>query len=156
MRRYLLLVILLMANVTLLQAEPMRDFVPGSYSNILAARQGKPFVLVIWSLDCLPCHKELAMLGLFKQQHPLFDVVLISTDESARHKELQAVLNKYQLQTSNSWIFASASAEQLRYEIDPTWYGELPRSYLFNHRHLRQTISGLLSTEVLTIWWQRD
>ncbi|MFN3397982.1 MAG: hypothetical protein ACK4ZS_05530, partial [Sulfurimicrobium sp.] len=39
--------------------EPVRPFVAGSLAKILAARQGKPFVLAFWSVTCTYCPMEL-------------------------------------------------------------------------------------------------
>lgn len=150
--RSLLYVFLLTGNMAISYAGPLRDFVAGSYHDILAARPDKAFVMVFWSMDCPPCHRELAMLGRLRQQPPQFDLVLIATDENTDHAELQTVLAKHRLDKSDTWVFAGESAAALRYEIDPTWYGELPRSYLFNSRHQRQAVSGLLSAEGLQAW----
>lgn len=47
---------------------------------ILQAHEGKPFVLVIWSLDCEFCRASLDTLARAKQQRPDLDVVTVSTD----------------------------------------------------------------------------
>lgn len=156
MTRYLLYLALLIGNTGVTSAGPMRDFIPGSYHEILTARQDKPFILVFWSLDCPPCHKELALLGQLKQKQPRLDLVLVATDANASRTELQTVLAKNHLDKTDSWVFADESAEALRYEIDNTWYGELPRSYLFNNRHQRQAISGLLSAELFHAWLREE
>ena len=151
-QRYLLSLWLLIGLVSGAQADTLRDFVPGSYQQILASRQGQPFIMVLWSIDCAPCHKELAMLGQLRQQRDGLDVIFISTDEEAGETALQSVLARHQLQNNESWVFAAEQAERLRYEIDITWYGELPRSYLFDRQHRRQVISGLLSEESVLAW----
>jgi len=92
------------------------------------------------------------MLGQLRQQQPGFDVVLISTDQEVDHQLLQSVLLQHQLQYVDSWVFGDESSVRIRFEIDPAWYGELPRSYLFDRQHRRQAISGLLSGNVLASW----
>ena len=148
----MLSVFLLIGHTALSHAAQLHDFVSGSYHDILATRQDKPFVLVFWSIDCPPCHRELAMLGRLRQHLPRLELVLVATDENVDRHELQEVLNRHRLQATDNWAFADASAQALRYEIDPSWYGELPRSYLFNRRHQRQARSGLLSAELLQVW----
>lgn len=133
------------------QLEP-RPFVPGSLSKILAARQGRPFLLILWSLDCPPCRRELDLLAKTRREHPRLDLVLIATDNIASAKEVHAILIKHGLGNIESWIFASPHAQRLRYEIDPKWYGELPRGYFYDHAHDRIGISGALKAEHLKAW----
>ena len=147
---------LLMSNITISSAGVIQPFVMGSYSDILHTRQNRPFLLVFWSLDCPPCHKELAMLGHIKLQQPELDIVLVATDEEAHTEELARMLHRYQLQHAEAWVFAPDQSEQLRYEIDRNWYGELPRSYLFNARHQRIAVSGTLSAKSLQAWLQKN
>lgn len=96
------------------------------------------------------------MLGKLKRQKRQFDLVLVSTDAEADQQSLQAVLARYQLQGLDSYIFDDSPAQYLRYAIDPSWYGELPRSYLFDQQHQRQAVSGLLSEELLSNWLKAD
>ena len=46
----------------------------------LEAREGKPFILMLWSLECQYCPTELKMLSELKRSNPKMDVVLIATD----------------------------------------------------------------------------
>lgn len=126
----------------------IKTFTNGSYQQIVKQYQQQQLVMVLWSIDCPPCYKELEMLGHEHNRHA-FNLVLISTDGAEASNEVAAVLKKYNLQNVNSWLFEEVSAQRLRYEIDPLWYGELPRSYLFNKEHQRQAVSGVLSSEQL-------
>src|SRR5687768_1690172 len=51
-------------------AESIRPLMLGSFTQVLEAREGKPFVLVFWSLDCQYCPTELKMLSELKRSHP--------------------------------------------------------------------------------------
>jgi hypothetical protein len=42
-------------------------------------------------------------------------------------------------------MFSDENSDKLRFEIDPKWYGELPRTYFFNAAHQRVGMSGVLS-----------
>ena len=92
------------------------------------------------------------MLGKQAQQKLQSDLVLISTDTGLERTALLSVLARYRLQHLHSYVFDDNPAQSLRYTIDPAWYGELPRSYLFTRQHTRQAISGLLSEEELLNW----
>ncbi len=135
-------------------AEPLdpRPFMPGSLSEILSARQGRPFLLILWSVDCPPCRKELDLLAKTHRAYPKLDLVLIATDDIASAKEAEAILKEHGLGDVESWMFADSNAQRLRYEIDPRWYGELPRGYFYDAAHNRLGLSGALRPEHLQAW----
>lgn len=133
------------------QSEP-KPFVPGSYSAILAARQGRPFLLVLWSINCPPCRKELDLLADTHREYPMLDLVLIATDDTGDINQVRGVLAEYGLDNLESWIFADPNDQRLRYEIDDKWYGELPRSYFYDPEHNRIALSGSLKSQHLEAW----
>ena len=105
--------------------------------------------MALWSLDCPSCYKELAMLAEERKQRN-FNLVLISVDGEEGRGEVEAVISKYKLTNVDNWLFEEHSSQSLRYEIDPLWYGEVPRSYLFDKTHQRQGVSGVLKKEQLS------
>ena len=123
--------------------QQIKKFTSGSYKQVVNQYGQRPFVMVLWSLDCPPCYQELEMLDRERKKHA-FNLVLISVDGADASNEVAAVLKKYNLQSVDNWLFEEFSSQQLRYEIDPVWYGELPRSYLFNREHQRKAVSGVL------------
>ncbi len=80
------------------------------------------------------------------------DLVFVATDDTARAEEAQRVLSRHGLGDRESWIFADTNRQRLRYEIDPRWYGELPRSYFYDHNHRRVPLSGKLQQQHLERW----
>ena len=150
--RCLLVAILLCSSFAVNAAQEVNVFKTGSYAQLLQQRQNHAFMLVFWSLDCPPCYKELAMLAEETKKQPQLDLVVVSTDNSDDVKEIQQKLTQFGLTHINAWVFKNGRAQQLRYEIDPNWYGELPRSYLFDAQHNRQAISGILRPVVLQRW----
>lgn len=132
-----------------LAPQPFRS---GSLTAIAAAREGKPFVLNLWSINCPPCRGELALLAKLAREHPKVDLVLVAADEPADAGEVQTVLADRGLGAVESWIFDEADAQRLRYEIDSVWYGELPRSYFYDASHKRIAVSGVLKEEQLSAW----
>ncbi|MBS3964124.1 MAG: redoxin domain-containing protein [Methylomonas sp.] len=138
---------LLLAMTAITQAGSFRPFISGSYQKILADHQGTPFALILWSLSCSSCLKEMSALAELKQRHPEFTLVLISTDTLDEIKEINQLLERHLLTDLENWVFAGHNAQTLRFEIDPAWYGELPRTYFFNRSQQRTAISGALSPE---------
>lgn len=124
-----------------------------SYQKILKEKQDKPFVLVLWSLDCPPCMEELNLLQDFYRSHQRLDLVFISTDTPSQNDEILQVMNKYGLSHFQQWVFSSNAILQLRHTIDASWYGELPRSY-FHSKAGRYAISGKIDREVINKWYK--
>ena len=65
---------------------------------------------------------------------------------------IAAVLAGYGLSGVESWVFADPNHERLQYAIDPQWFGEMPRAYLYSRANERKGISGTLSSEELERW----
>ena len=132
----------------------LATFMPGSYEEILKHYQGKPFLMVFWSLDCPPCFKELSMLGALIEDYPALKLVLVSTDSPGDRNELLDVISSKGLATADAWVFQSNSS-RLRHEVDRIWYGELPRSYFFDGQQNRRAVSGVLEREVIEEWLRK-
>lgn len=130
----------------------LQDFVPGSYHSLLKRYAGQPFLLVFWSIDCPPCHKELAMLAQWHQDDLTIPLVLVATDGREWRDEVVTTLQRYHLADADIWHFASEPVERLRFEVEPAWRGELPRSYLFDMAHQRSGVTGMLERERLDKW----
>jgi len=130
-------------------ADNLRPFDGQSFAQIKEEFSGKPFVLSLWSIDCAPCRVELKLLGEIKQNDPDFSLVIISTDLLEDREEALDILDSYGLAEFESWMFADAFVEKLRFSIDPLWHGELPRSYFFAQDHSFEAHSGVLNREQL-------
>ncbi|MDX9740659.1 MAG: TlpA family protein disulfide reductase [Gammaproteobacteria bacterium] len=128
-----------------------QPFVRGSQQAIVAAHVGMPFMLALWSLDCTYCRHDLAMLGRLQQDHPQLRLVMVATDPPARRGEIAPALAELGVE-GESWLFADAYAERLRYEVDAEWLGELPRTYFYDDRGERIGISGSLDEEAVREW----
>ncbi|MBI2306751.1 MAG: TlpA family protein disulfide reductase [Rhodocyclales bacterium] len=132
--------------------EPVRPFVAGSLQKIVGERQGRPFILALWSVSCTHCPEELKTLGRLKQANPALDVVLVSTDDAEDAPRVRELARRFGLATAPQWVFADAAPERLRFEIDRKWYGELPRTMFFDRKHQVEAVSGLVSQERLARW----
>ena len=129
-------------------AETIRAFEPETFKQVVASKAGKPFVVMVWSLDCAYCAQSFDALSEAKKKNGL-DVVTIATDFVDDGKSVKLITRKlaaYRL-TGNAWAFGSSPPEQLRYAIDPKWRGELPRSYWFSGDGKVVAHSGVISKE---------
>ena len=132
-------------------AELLR-FEPGSLRALEAANAGRPFVLILWATDCAPCRRELALVARLQRERPELPVVLVASDDPGNEAAVLELLAEFGIGSRNAWIFGEAGAERLRYAIDPQWFGEVPRSYLYDAAANRLAISGPLTEERLLDW----
>ena len=144
--------ILLSFSIPSFATGSLQVFEADSLIQLKKSRVNKPFILILWSIDCPPCITELQLLQKNKQQFNDNNLVLISTDDLSLENNVHKVLQKFQLDQLNNWIFSGALAERLRYSLDPSWYGELPRAYFYNSKHQRTAHSGILSANTLKLW----
>lgn len=148
-----LLMVYLFLWASLCQAdEPFKVFQSDSLAEITKTHKDKPFILIFWSIDCPPCLIELANIQKFEQQFTPLKIVYVSTDSIEQSSDILKVLNSFQLEDREHWVFANVMPERLRYAIDPNWYGELPRSYFYDESLKRTAHSGILSSANLQQW----
>lgn len=142
-----LLLTFVIASTCQAESRLVKTFNSGSYQQILNDNAEKPFVLAIWSVDCPSCLKDMDVLYNVHHNHPDLKIVMLSTDETDASEEVQNILIQHKLDDLDNWIFGSDDAQKMRYEIDPRWYGELPRTYFFTSSHTRIGKSGALKIE---------
>lgn len=128
------------------QADPSA-FISGSYQQILTANADRPFMLAIWSINCPSCLKDMELLSKIHKSRPDLKMIMLAADEPGATEQIQQILEKHQLTGIENWAYADDNTEKLQYEIDPKWYGELPRTYFFDKAHQRTGISGVLTPE---------
>jgi thiol-disulfide isomerase/thioredoxin len=109
-------------------ADP-QSFARGSWAKLSAAHAGKPTVIHFWGLTCAPCLVELPQWGKLLKERPDLRLVLVAADPQPQESErVSATLAKAGLGGAESWSFTDRFYERLRFEIDPAWAGELPRT----------------------------
>ena len=111
----------------------------------------REFLLLMWRSDCIPCRKEFSLIANLQPNLNL-PVVVIATDDIAEADLLLDLLRDSALDFESAWAFAESNEMRLRYKIDPTWQGELPRSYLYAKDGTRLTHSGMLKAHHLQPW----
>ena len=152
MRRLLLAWALLLAASAQAEDAALKRFVPGSAKAIIEARAGRPFILTFWSVDCVHCRAELEQLAALSRAHRALEVVLVSTDGPEASREVSAALRPYRFARMESWVFADAFAERLRFEVDRRWRGELPRTYLYRPDGRAEAVTGAIAPQQLEAW----
>jgi len=143
----LLWVLLAAFNLSANGQTALKPFTSGSYQQLLATNANNPFMLVVWSVDCSSCLKEMVLLSAIHKNNPNIKMIMLATDELSANEQIEQILKQHQLDGIENWVFADENSQKLRFEIDPKWYGELPRTYFFDSAHQRTGISGVMSKE---------
>lgn len=133
-------------------AGELRPFAKGEMQRILEARQGRPFALLLWSIDCPYCKVIMERFNALAREKSGLDLVVVSTDGIGERQAILTVLEAHGLGQRATWAFAGEAPERLRYEIDRRWGGELPRTYLFDARHQFTAFSGPLPETAVQQW----
>ncbi|OJW85481.1 redoxin domain-containing protein [Thiobacillus sp. 65-1402] len=131
-------------------------FTTDSLAKIKARYAGRPFILNLWSVnECSYCITELTLLGKLAKTQKRLPLVLVATDTPDYAAAMQKTLAPLGLGGVDSWVFDDPIPERLRHAIDPSWYGELPRTYLYDAQHQRETVVGVLSEQRLRAWLRK-
>ena len=158
MKRILFAAMLLVAFLPTAPASEgsLKPFERGSWTQLLHAHAGHPTLVHFWGVTCGPCKVELPQLGEFMKQHPKIDIVTISADLVPNlGPATRSMLQSAGLSSAENWIFSDGFAERLRFEIDPAWQGDIPRTMLISREGEITTIEG--SAEIATLEkWSND
>ena len=134
-------------------AEPvLRAFDSKTLAQVRSAQGSRPFVVVFWSVTCEPCRDELALLASLGRRYPGVRVLLVAADAPERRSAVLRTLAAFDLAGIELWQFGDEPAERIRYAVDRTWRGELPRTY-FHDAHQRVTAyTGCVTPEEFEAW----
>jgi thiol-disulfide isomerase/thioredoxin len=155
--KHLLAAIFLVASLAAAPAaetsSELKPFVRGSWQEVLRSHVGRPTLVHFWGVTCGPCKVELPLLGKFMKDHSELAVVMISADLVPNLPgAARAMLEKAGLGSAENWIFDDGFVERLRFEIDPTWQGEIPRTLLIAKDGTVTTIEGTAEIPDLEKW----
>jgi thiol-disulfide isomerase/thioredoxin len=148
----LLLSCLLIGSFSFADSLTLQSWGSNSLEALKNRYQYQPFLLVFWSLECPSCYKEFEALSHWKKKHPDSHLVIVSTDANNTRDDAIGVIKEYELDDADTWIFSHEPSPKLRNDIDPNWFGELPRSYFFNRQHQAFAHSGALTPSQLEQW----
>ena len=153
MRLSLVLALLLtLASLGRAEADPL-PFERGSWAKLRAAHAGTPTVIHFWGLTCGPCLVELPQWGKFAAERPDLRLVLVAADPLPQDPErLAATLDRAGLGKTESWSFTDRFYERLRYEIDPRWAGELPRTVMIDRAGKATVLPGVADLGQVRAW----
>jgi thiol-disulfide isomerase/thioredoxin len=157
MKRQLLAGAMLLALLPSAPASEMqpqlKPFGRGSWQDILRSHAGRPTIAHFWGVTCGPCKAELPLLGEFMKDHPGIDVVTISADlVPDLSAATQSMLARSGLSSAENWIFDDGFVERLRFEIDPGWQGDIPRTMLISGEGKITTIEGSAEMTEVEKW----
>jgi thiol-disulfide isomerase/thioredoxin len=148
-----LLVGFLVSAVALKAAPELKPFGRGSWQDVLRSHAGRPVIVHFWGVTCGPCKVELPLLGKFMKEHPAIDIVTISADlVPDLPGATWSMLEKAGLSSAENWIFSDGFVERLRFEIDPGWQGDIPRTILISREGAVTTIEGSAEMSDVEKW----
>lgn len=129
------------------------SFQRGSWARLAASHQGRPTVVHFWGLTCGPCLVELPEWGRLLAARPDLRLVLVAADPLPQPPErVAATLERAGLGAAESWSFTDRFYERLRFEIDPAWSGELPRTVLMAADGQRTILPGIADLSAVRAW----
>ncbi len=135
------------------ESSQLKSFERGSWQQILRIHSGRPTLVHFWGVTCGPCKVELPELGEFLKRNPSVDVVTIDADLVPNSEAATlSMLRDAGLSSAENWMFSDGFAERLRYEIDPAWQGDIPRTILISRNGDIATIEGSAEPSALQKW----
>lgn len=137
-------------------AAGLRGFDADSLSVIRDSHAGKPFVLAFWSVHCEPCRAEMSDWKTLRRRYPGIPVVLVAADSLRERTVIESFLKRYDPGSVERWAFADDFQEKIRYAVDRSWRGELPRTYLFDAGHRSEAISGAIRLDAVDAWMKQQ
>ena len=133
-------------------ADP-QSFSRGSWAKLRTAHAGQPTVIHLWGLTCAPCLVELPQWGKLLKERPDLRLVLVAADPQPQEPErVSATLAKAGLGGAESWSFTDRFYERLRFEIDPAWAGELPRTVMIAANGAVTVLPGVADLARVRTW----
>jgi len=147
---YFITTIFLCGNAA--HAGVLKPFGMSSRASIEQAHKGQAIILSFWSIDCAYCLDELSELAKVVAKHPKIQWVLVNVDGLDSNQEIIKTLKKIPIENAELWQFAESDEERLRFNVDKSWYGELPRTYFYDTQHQVKAFSGTPDASWLKAW----
>jgi thiol-disulfide isomerase/thioredoxin len=154
-RKCLLLpvVALVLATNSAAALDDLHPFVRGSWKQIREAHAGRPTVVHFWGVTCGPCRVEMPAWAGLKRERSDLDLVVIDADLVPNAPSaVSAMLAETGLAVAENWIFNDDFVERLRYEIDPQWRGEIPRTLLIARDGSTTVLEGVADLQKVRAW----
>jgi thiol-disulfide isomerase/thioredoxin len=153
MTRAFLVALLLVVASAGAQSADLQSFGRGSWSKLRAAHDGQPTVVHFWGLTCAPCLVEMPEWGKLRAERPDMKLVLVAADPVPQDPaRVSDMLARAELAKAENWAFTDRFNERLRYEIDPAWAGELPRTLLIDRDGKETVLTGVADLAEVRAW----
>jgi thiol-disulfide isomerase/thioredoxin len=131
----------------------VHPFVRGSWQQIRKAHAGQPTVVHFWGVTCGPCRVEMPAWGRLLKEWPDLKLVVINADLVPNEPgAVSAMLAQTGLAAAENWMFTDSFVERLRYEIDPQWQGDIPRTLLLARDGSTTVIEGPADLAIVRRW----
>jgi thiol-disulfide isomerase/thioredoxin len=115
----------------------------------------QPLIISFWSIDCPYCIDDLKKLGKALSKNTNVKLITVCVDGKESAKKAERILSQANLPKHEQYQYAEVDEDRLRYNIDPTWYGELPRTYFYDEAHQVTPLSGKISNSFLDKWFKK-
>ena len=141
-------------SVTGAAATEVRAFERGSWQQIRTAHAGEPLVVHFWGVTCGPCRAELPQWGQLANERADLRLVTIDADLVPNApKAVRAMLEQSGLSShAENWMFSDDFVERLRYEVDPQWSGDIPRTLLIAADGTTTLLEGVADFSRIRAW----
>lgn len=115
----------------------------------------QPLIISFWSIDCPYCIDDLKKLGKALSKNTNVKLITVCVDGKESAKKAERILSQANLPKHEQYQYAEGDEDRLRYNIDPAWYGELPRTYFYDATHQVTPLSGKISNSFLDKWFKK-
>jgi len=115
----------------------------------------QPLIISFWSIDCPYCIDDLKKLGKALSKNTNVKLITVCVDGKESAKKAERILSQANLPKHEQYQYAVVDEDRLRYNIDPAWYGELPRTYFYDAAHQVTPLSGKISNSFLDKWFKK-
>ena len=115
----------------------------------------QPLIISFWSIDCPYCIDDLRKLGKALSKNTNVKLITVCVDGKESAKKAERILSQANLPKHEKYQYAEVDEDRLRYNIDPAWYGELPRTYFYDAAHQVTPLSGKISNSFLDKWFKK-
>jgi thiol-disulfide isomerase/thioredoxin len=115
----------------------------------------QPLIISFWSIDCPYCIDDLKKLGKALSKNTNVKLITVCVDGKESAKKAERILSQANLPKHEQYKYAEVDEDRLRYNIDPAWYGELPRTYFYDAAHQVTPLSGKISNSFLDKWFKK-
>ena len=115
----------------------------------------QPLIISFWSIDCPYCIDDLKKFGKALSKNTNVKLITVCVDGKESAKKAERILSQANLPKHEQYQYAEVDEDRLRYNIDPAWYGELPRTYFYDAAHQVTPLSGKISNSFLDKWFKK-